>query len=188
MKTAIIGTVMKSTILLIALLAGPLSLFCQTNTPQYEILIRKADSLYQEKKFEESAFAFSDAFKSADARIPTNHRYNAACSWALANYPDSAFSNLNYIATFMGYTNFGHVKSDPDLISLHNDKRWKPLLDEIQANRIKAFPGLELIPVNGFQVEIVTYGLENNQKGKPVIVFENGRRVSLTSGKNSFFI
>jgi pimeloyl-ACP methyl ester carboxylesterase len=175
MKTAIIGTVMKSTILLTALLAGPLSLFCQTNTPQYDILIRKADSLYQEKEFEKSAFAFSDAFKSADARIPTNHRYNAACSWALANYPDSAFSNLNYIATFMGYTNFGHVKSDPDLISLYNDNRWKPLLDGIQANRIKVFPGLELIPVNGFMVEMVTYGLENNQKGKPVIVFENGR-------------
>ena len=32
----------------------------------------------------------------------------------------------------------------------------------------------EFISVNGKKVEIMTSGLENNQKGKPVIVFENG--------------
>ena len=50
-----------------------------------------------------------------------------------------------------------------------------PYLKSVQANKKKAFPSLELIPVNGFNVEVVTYGMENNQKGKPVIVFENGR-------------
>jgi pimeloyl-ACP methyl ester carboxylesterase len=45
----------------------------------------------------------------------------------------------------------------------------------VLANRKKAFPNLDLLPVNGFKVEVVTYGMENNQKGKPVIVFENGR-------------
>ena len=32
----------------------------------------------------------------------------------------------------------------------------------------------ELITVNGKKIEIFTAGLANNQKGKPVIVFENG--------------
>jgi len=32
----------------------------------------------------------------------------------------------------------------------------------------------EFINVNGKKVEIFTAGLENKQKGKPVIVFENG--------------
>ena len=75
----------------------------------------------------------------------------------------------------MNYTNSGHIKGDPDLISLHHDRRWNSLLESVQANRKKTFPSLELIPINGFKVEVVTYGMENNQKGKPVIVFENGR-------------
>ncbi len=166
---------MKTTIVFLALLIYSTLLFSQTNTYKYDILIRKADSLYQVKEFKKSAFAFSDAFKAPDSKITINHRYNAACSWSLANYPDSAFFNLNYIATLMNYTNYGHIKSDPDLISLYNDNRWEPLLEAVQANKKKAFPNLALIPINGFKVEAVTYGMENNQKGKPVIVFENGR-------------
>jgi len=166
---------MRTTILFLNLFIFTASILSQTNTYKYDILIRKADSLYQVKDFKKSAFTFSDAFKAPDSRITMNHRYNAACSWALANYPDSAFYNLDYISTFMNYTNFGLIKSDPDLISLHNNNRWNPLLETVLANKKKAFPNLDLIPVNGFKVEIVTYGMDNNQKGKPVIVFENGR-------------
>ncbi|MEI7499677.1 MAG: alpha/beta hydrolase [Bacteroidota bacterium] len=166
---------MKTTTLFLGLLICATSLLGQTNVLKYEALIRKADSLYQVKDFKHSAFAFSDAFIAPDAKITINHRYNAACSWALANYSDSAFSNLNYITTGMNYTNYGAIKSDPDLISLHNDNRWNPLLEKVLANRKEAFPNLDLVKVNGFKIELVTYGMENNQKGKPVIVFENGR-------------
>ena len=166
---------MKTTALVLCLLICASSLTGQTNAPNYESLILKADSLYQVKDFANSAFAFSDAFKAADAKIKINHRYNAACSWALANYTDSAFYNLNYIASWMNYTSYGTVKADPDLLSLHNDNRWNPLLEKVLANKKKAFPNLDLVSVNGFKVETVTYGMENNQKGKPVIVFENGR-------------
>jgi len=166
---------MKTIPFILSLLFCAASLFGQTDTQKYDALIRQADSLYQVKDFEKSGFAFSDAFEAPDAIIPMNHRYNAACSWALANYPDSAFFNLNYIATEMNYTNIGHVTADPDLISLHTDSRWEPLLVTVRANRKKAFPGLELLSVNGFKVEIVTFGMENNLERKPVIVFENGR-------------
>jgi pimeloyl-ACP methyl ester carboxylesterase len=166
---------MKTITLFLGLLICSVSLSGQTFTRKYDYRIRKADSLYLIKDFKNSAFAFSDAFKASDSKITINHRYNAACSWALANYPDSAFFNLKYITTLMNYTNYGNIKSDPDLISLHTDSRWNPLLEEVLINKKKAFPSLELIPVNGFKIEIVTYGVENNQKGKPVIVFENGR-------------
>ena len=91
---------MKETTLFLSLLIFTASLFSQTAPLKYDILIQQADSLYQAKDFRKSAFAFSDAFKAPDSRITINHRYNAACSWALANYPDSAFSNLNYISTY----------------------------------------------------------------------------------------
>ncbi len=166
---------MKSKILFLILSFSISLLFGQTNPGKYDILIRKADSLYQMKDFVKSAFAFSDAFNAPDAKITISHRYNAACSWALATYSDSAFSNLNYIAAVMKYTNYGTIKSDPDFILLHNDKRWNTLLEKVLANKKEAFPNLDFVQVNGFKIELLTYGMENNRKGKPVIVFENGR-------------
>jgi hypothetical protein len=58
------------------------SLFGHTDTQKYNALIRQADSLYQVKDFEKSAFAFSDEFKAPDSRITMSQLYNAACSWA----------------------------------------------------------------------------------------------------------
>lgn len=158
---------MKTTVLILVPLVCTVLGFSQTVTSKFEVLILKADSLYQVKDFKSSAFAFSDAFQTPDTKITINHRYNAACSWALANYPDSAFFNLNYITSLMNYTNYGHIKSDPDLISLYNDSRWNPLLEEVLANKKKAFPSLDLITVSRLQVETVTYGTENNQKRMP---------------------
>ncbi|MHB9141919.1 MAG: alpha/beta hydrolase [Paludibacter sp.] len=166
---------MKTTGLLLEILICSFSLFGNTINRKYDVLIQNADSLYRVKDFKYSAFTFSEAFKAPDAKITIDHRYNAACSWALSNYPDSAFFHLNYITTCMNYTNYGHTNADPDLISLYKDKRWKPLLENVLANKKKAFPNLDLIAVNGFKVEMASYGLENNHKGKPVIVFENGR-------------
>jgi pimeloyl-ACP methyl ester carboxylesterase len=165
---------MKSTILFLALLLYTASLFGQTNTGRYDVLIRKADSLYRVKEFEKSAFAFSEAFKAPDAKITMNHRYNAACSYALANNADSAFFYLNYITTLMNYTNYGHIKSDPDLKSLYTDSRWETLTEIVKANKDKAFASLDFITLNGNKVEVYTTGMKNNQNNKPVIVFENG--------------
>lgn len=166
---------MRTTVLFAALFIVTASAFGQANPNRYDLLIRQADSLYQVKEHAKSASAFSAAFRAPDAGITANHRYNAACSWALANIPDSAFHQLEHLAALMNYCNYGSVKSDPDLLSLHRDKRWNPLLEKVLDNKRKTFPTLELIPVNGFNVEIITYGSENNRKGKPVIVFENGR-------------
>ena len=151
------------------------SLFGQTNANKYEILIRQADSLYQQKNYVKSGFAFSDAFKTPGSNVTSKHRYNAACSWALAAFPDSAFAQFDYMAGFMNYTNYGSVNADPDFVSIRADKRWNPLLEKILQNKKKAFPNLDLVKVNGFKMEVVVYGLENNKNGKPVIVFENGR-------------
>jgi len=166
---------MKIIMFFLGILICSLSLYGSNTLSKYDVLIKKADSLYQIKDFNKSAFTFSKAFNLTDTEITINHRYNAACSWALANYPDSAFFYLDYITKNLNYTNYGMVSSDPDFISLYTDKRWKPLLETVLTNKKKAFPNLDLIPVNGFKVEMITFGMENNKKGEPVIVFENGR-------------
>ncbi|MBE0649899.1 MAG: alpha/beta hydrolase [Bacteroidales bacterium] len=172
---------MKTTTLFLGLLFCAVSLFGQTVTRKYDFLIRKADSLYQVKDFKNSAFAFSAAFKAPDSRITRNHRYNAACSWALANYPDSAFYQLNFIATKMNYTDYGHIKGDPDLKSLYSDKRWQSILELVKANKDIAYANIDFITINGHKVEVLTSGMQNNKANKPVVVFENGMASSYGS-------
>ena len=165
---------MKTTIFLLTLLISATALLAQNNHQKYDVLIRKADSLYQVKDYKNSAHAFSDAFNAPDAEITMNHRYNAACSWALANVPDSAFYHLNYVATKMNYTDYGHITRDSDLKSLYGDKRWQALIELVKANKDEAYRKIDFITLNGFKVEVLTSGMENNQAGKPAVVFENG--------------
>ena len=171
---------MKTTTLFLSLLICA-SVFAQASPGKYDFLIRKADSLYQVKDFKNSAFAFSAAFKAPDAKITMNHRYNAACSWALANVPDSAFYHLNYIATKMNYTDYGHIKGDPDFKSLYSDKRWQSLIELVKANKDKAYSNIDFATVNGFKAEVLTSGMQNNKADKPVVVFENGMASSFGS-------
>ena len=105
---------------------------------KYSTFVKTADSLYKIKEFKKSAFTYSEAFKSNGWKGFVDDRYNAACSWALANYPDSSFFQLNRIATKANYMNYGHITTDGDLNSLHNDIRWKPLLEIIKQNKEKA--------------------------------------------------
>ncbi|MDA3911246.1 MAG: alpha/beta hydrolase [Bacteroidales bacterium] len=172
---------MKTTAFSLILLITATSLFAQNNHQKYDALIRKADSLYQVKDNENSALAFSDAFNAPDAKITMTHRYNAACSWALANVPDSAFCHLNYVATKMNYTNYGHIKEDPDFKSLYSDKRWQSIIELVKANKDIAYSNIEFITINGFKVEVLTSGMQNNKADKPVVVFENGMASSFGS-------
>lgn len=52
--------------------------------------------------------------------------------------PDSAFYQLNNIATKAKYTDYVHIIIDTSLYSLHEDKRWRPLIEVIKQNKDKA--------------------------------------------------
>jgi len=129
---------MKKIILLVISLASISPSFAQNNELHtYKSLTRKADSLYLAKDYKNSALTFSIAFKRYHKLAAVRDRYDAACSWSQAHYPDSAFSNLQLIAFNGSYTS-DHIIADEDLVSLHTDKRWLPLLIVIQKNKDKA--------------------------------------------------
>ncbi len=165
---------MQTTTLFFGFVIFSVSLFGQRNLQRYPDLVRKADSLYYAKDYKNSAFTFSKAFKANHWNATSKEHYNAACSWALANYPDSAFYHLNYIATKMKYTDYGHIKGDPDFKSLYSDKRWQSIIELVKANKDIAYSNIDFININGFKVEVLSSGMENNQAHKPVVVFENG--------------
>jgi hypothetical protein len=134
---------MKKAFLIPAFVIFTTFAFSQTLPPSYSSLVKKADSLYKAKDFKQSALTYSNAFKANDWKATSNDRYNAACSWALAGNADSAFFHLDRIATMMNYMNYAHITSDPDLNSLHGDKRWPSLLETIKQNKEKAEANLD---------------------------------------------
>lgn len=105
---------------------------------KYSELIKTAWSLYESKDYLKSGEKYSEAFVALGEKVMVNDRYNAACSWALANQPDSAFVQLVKIAKNGNYTNYGHITTDTDLNSLHNDERWSTVIEIVKANQEKA--------------------------------------------------
>lgn len=129
---------MKNTFILLVFIISFSILNGQHSDQSYSALIKTADSLYNAKDYLNSTTVYSVAFKIKNWNVPASDRYNAACCWALANNPDSAFYHLIYLATIQNYTNYSHINIDPDLVSLYGDDRWKPLLEIIKTNKDKS--------------------------------------------------
>lgn len=110
----------------------------QQNEAEYKSLVKKADSFYTAKDYKNAANTYSKAFKSIGWKGYPNDRYNAACSWALAGVSDSAFFNLERIAKLSNYQDYESLLKDPDLNSLHGDKRWQSVTELVKQNKEKA--------------------------------------------------
>ncbi len=103
------------------------------STETYDELINEAWELYESKEYLKSAQKYSEAFAAYGGGL--DERYNAACSWALANQPDSSFIQLFKIVELGNFTDLDHITTDSDLNSLHSDERWSKVIDIIKSNR-----------------------------------------------------
>lgn len=121
---------------LAGLLAGCLVTVAASAQTDYPSLINRADSLYAAKNYPLSAQTYVQAFRANGWKGSGDEHYNASCSWALAGNPDSAFHHLQKIASLM--TNLDHLTTDKDLVSLHADKRWAILVEQVRRNKEKA--------------------------------------------------
>jgi len=105
------------------------------NQKSYFDLIKEAESFYHNREYLKSGEKYSIAFMSIDNRGSIDDRYNASCSWALANQADSAFIQLFFITQKGNYSNYNHIISDSDLNSLHTDKRWNEIIEMVRMNK-----------------------------------------------------
>lgn len=103
----------------------------------YDSLVKLAFGLYEIKEFKASAEKFAGAFVILGEKSNPEDRYNAACSWALAGESNPAFEQLFQITKSGYYTNLKHITSDSDLNSLHKDKRWKKVIEQVTKNKEK---------------------------------------------------
>jgi hypothetical protein len=110
---------------------------------RYALLIDEAESFYDNQEFLKSGKKYSEAFDVAGDKLSTIDRYNAACSWALAEEIDSSFIQLYQIAQKGNYTNYGHISKDTDLLILYSDKRWSEVLNLVKTNKEKVEANLD---------------------------------------------
>ncbi len=108
--------------------------FGQKPNQRYITLIKSAERYYFLKNYKQSAATYSSAFKANKGEALPEHRYNAACAWAMTDNKDSAFHQLNILANKANYSDYEKIFSEPNLMTIHKDKRWKPLLLLIQKN------------------------------------------------------
>lgn len=110
---------------------------------KYAELKSEAWKLYENQEYLKSAKKYSEAFTALGNKGNTTDRYNAACSWALANQIDSSFVQLFRISEKGNYLNYGHITTDTDLTALHSDDRWNKVLNLVKANKEKAEANLD---------------------------------------------
>jgi hypothetical protein len=101
---------------------------------KYNELITTANTLFENKKYEESGKMFLKAFESNFDMGYVKDRYKAACAWALAKNKENAFFQIERIVKYGNYTDLSEITNDKDLISLHSEKQWIIILDLIKKN------------------------------------------------------
>lgn len=117
---------MKKTLLSILLLLFALT---KVFTQDYATLAKQGYKVYEDKNYAKSVDIFEQAFKLEKPK--SSDLYNAACSASLAKQTHKAFDFLNQ-AIDTGYSNYGHLKVDTDLVSLYEDNRWKEIITKIE--------------------------------------------------------
>ena len=95
----------------------------------YDFLVREAESMMQEQKYEEALALYEKAFKSGEFHF--NDYYNSACANALLGHPDAAFGYL-IKAIEAGFLERQKLEKDPDLKNLQKDSRWKEIMVALQ--------------------------------------------------------
>jgi len=104
---------------------------------KYPELIEAAWNLYESKEFKKSADKYKEAFDQLDGKAYPNDRYNAACSYALAEDIENSFYHLYRLAENpkTKYRNYDHITTDNDLVNLHKDERWDKLIGIVKSNK-----------------------------------------------------
>jgi carboxyl-terminal processing protease len=107
-----------------------LPVLAQDATSATADLMKQAEAAYQAKHFSESAGLYLRALPLVQDSDRAGVEYNLACSWALAGDRASAFETLDH-AVEDGYADRKGTEADKDLVSLHTDPRWQPLLERM---------------------------------------------------------
>ncbi len=128
---------MNKILIIIALLLSSISIVLGQDCDDYYSYSQKARHLQKKNKHIQAGMKYSEAFQLCGNKGMWYDRYNAACSWALAGKPDSAFVQLYIIAMDGSLADTKILSTDKDFVSLHSDKRWDEILEQVKVNQLK---------------------------------------------------
>ena len=124
------------TVFLIALtfVVLPGTLPAQQAPAAYQQLTQQADSLMSQNQYLPAARKYSEAFASFGWKGYVTQRYNAAQCWAKAGVADSAFFQLDRIASKANYSDFKALETEAAFETLRSDGRWPNLVKLVKKN------------------------------------------------------
>lgn len=100
-----------------------------------ETIYSEAMKAYNAKDYKVSAEKFRLVFQSNKQEITNSMKYNGACVFALVGDNEMALNLLNDLVTNGFYSDYGHLSTDSDLVSLHDLSGWNPLLEKVKINK-----------------------------------------------------
>jgi len=107
----------------------------QNTSTGYLAITSTADSLFFGKEYQSALNLYLKAFDLNNGLGKVGHRYRVAICWVVLNNYDSAFSQLYRIATIGKFSGYEFITVDPNFNPLHDDNRWKPLIELIWQNK-----------------------------------------------------
>ncbi len=150
-------------------------------------LYKTGDSLYRLKEYKKAAVAYSSGIRDEGKDAAINRYWALASRWALAGETDSAFQSLNEIAQSdkTNKVQARGIENDVDLVSIKNDKRWKPLLAKIQQRaETNGYPQEEFVygRKDGMGLTLVCIKPKVKPNGKAIISVQSGSWFSSYNG------
>jgi acetyl esterase/lipase len=144
---------------------------------------KEADALFKAGEFKAAALAFSSLSKLTNNQPGLFFRVNffAARGWTRANIPDSTFAALNRVASNsqMVHNHLMTLTTEPDLESLHHDRRWIEVITRMFDSITKECS----VPINSsYSQEELVYGRKDGMaltmlRLRPEKVKPNGRTI-----------
>lgn len=120
----------------ICILLSVLLFFTQTSAQLKEDWRKIADSLYKAKQYPGAAKYYLLTADNENLRaLKKSHYYNAACCFALDGDKEKALTYLKLSVFQLGYKNLDHLQNDSDLNSLHEEKEWREIIQNLQGQK-----------------------------------------------------
>lgn len=102
---------------------------------KYFELIEQAKIAYEKKDYRTSAKKYNQALRIFGKNSWDIDRYNAACAFALSNQVNASFKQLFILVEDKKYNDYDQMVQDPDLSTLHTDKRWREITTKVKLNK-----------------------------------------------------
>jgi hypothetical protein len=114
-----------------------LTLQGQPISKEYTEFSAKADTALYSGKYNAAIELYKLAFAQNNGIAKVVHRYKLAAAFTQVDLADSAFVQLDRIATKGKFKEYEIISKDLLFLPLHADARWEPLLEKVRMNFIE---------------------------------------------------